>query len=184
MTKKMLATLMLATLAGGACAQGYVGALMGLTKIDGGGECPAGYSCDTSDTGARVYAGYELAPGFAVEVGYTDFGKATVQDDTIRGDLRTTAYTVLAVLRSEPVNNLSFVGRLGWARVKAKISGSSGSAAGHVSEGNMGLYGGLGLEYAVNKSLKVTAAADFTKSEFDGESYPVRLIALGAQYGF
>lgn len=179
----MVVAAALAALAGGACAQGYVGALLGLTKIDGG-ACPDGYSCDSSDTGAKVYAGYELAPGLAVEIGYTDFGRATVHDDTLHGDVRTTAYTVLAVLRGEVANNVTAVGRLGWARVKAKISASSGGASGNVSDGNMGLYWGLGVEYAINKSFKITAAADFTKSEFDSESTPVRLIGLGAQYGF
>lgn len=182
--KKIVVAAALVAVAGAASAQGYVGALMGLTKVDAG-VCPTGYSCDKSDTGGKIYGGYELAPNFAVEVGYTDFGQVTVSDDTIHGELKTTAYTVLAVLRGELVNKLTGVGRFGWARVKTKISGGSVyGGSGNVAEGNVAVYWGLGLEYAINKSFKLTAAADLTKTEFDSESASVYLVGLGAQYNF
>ena len=46
------------------------------------------------------------------------------------------------------------------------------------------LYFGLGVEYALQKNFKVTAGADFTNAEFQGDSGSVRLLSIGAQYDF
>lgn len=178
--KNVILAAVLTAVAGMASAQGYAGALAGLTKFDSN-DCPKQTSCDNSDAGFKVYGGYQLAPNFAVEAGYTDFGKSSIGKGDARLTRDATAYTVLAVLRGQVMDKLTGVGRFGWARVKVNEQQRGGAK---VSDGNVAMYVGAGVEYAVNSAFKITGAADFTKAEFRDESGTVYLIGVGAQYGF
>src|SRR3954471_8968815 len=40
-------------------------------------SCPAGSSCDDSDTAFRVFGGYNFNKNFGAELGYADLGKFT-----------------------------------------------------------------------------------------------------------
>lgn len=42
-------------------------------------NCPAGFNCDTSDTGWKLFGGYQFTPIFGVEGGWVDVGETTVQ---------------------------------------------------------------------------------------------------------
>ena len=42
----------------------------------------------------------------------------------------------------------------------------------------------MGVEFALNKSLRITADADFTTAEVMNEKGSVRLLSVGLQYGF
>lgn len=48
----------------------YVGGSVGQSKLKSGGFPGQ----DTSDTGGKIYGGYEFTPNLAVELGYVDFG--------------------------------------------------------------------------------------------------------------
>ncbi len=45
-------------------------------------------------------------------------------------------------------------------------------------------YVGVAAEYAFTKNFKGVASADFTQTEFDGDSGAVRLFSVGVQYDF
>lgn len=169
MKKILLAAALVAT-SGLASAQGYAGALIGLSKLSA--RCTV--SCDTSDTGFKVYGGYEVMPNLSVEVAYTDFGKFS--NAAGYAQIKTNAVSVAAAYRIPFDASFSGVGRLGVANVKSKWTGGSGSKA--------RLYGGVGLDYALSKDIKVVGGIDFTQAEVNGESGGIYLVGVGAQVGF
>jgi len=179
MKKTVLASL-LAAASMGAFAQGYLGAGFGVSHLNI--DCEGTTSCDTSDTGYKVYGGYKFAPMFAVELGYLDFGKAKLAgfgtnyygySYLVNGDVKVSAFT------------LAGVARLGVANVNTKAAASVyGTEYYNESETKAKLYYGLGLEFAFNKNIKGVVSADFTQSELSGEKGDVRLIGIGVQYDF
>jgi len=74
--RKVIFTLAASFVSSAAFAQAYVGIAGGATKQDT--SCDATWSCDHSDTGFKIYAGYKFAPFIAGELSYTDFGKVKV----------------------------------------------------------------------------------------------------------
>lgn len=171
MKKILLATALLAS-AGFASAQGYVGALAGLSKVNQEGCFIA--ACDDSDTGYKVYGGYEVLPHLSIELGYTDFGKF---NSGTTAEIKATALSVSAAYRVPFTRELEGVGRLGLASVKTKWFGGSGTEA--------KLYAGIGLDYALSKDFKLNAAIDLTQAEAaNGNSGGIYLFGVGAQVGF
>jgi len=55
---------------------------------------------------------------------------------------------------------------------------------GSSSKSEMNFYGGLGLEYTLNKQFKLVGSADFTSYDTGHDSGSARLLSIGAQYGF
>jgi OOP family OmpA-OmpF porin len=191
MKKTVLASL-LAAASMGAFAQGYLGAGFGVSHLNI--DCEGTTSCDTSDTGYKVYGGYKFAPMFAVELGYLDFGKAKLAgfgtnyygySYLVNGDVKVSAFTLAGVARVPFGAGFSGVARLGVANVNTKAAASVyGTEYYNESETKAKLYYGLGLEFAFNKNIKGVVSADFTQSELSGEKGDVRLIGIGVQYDF
>ncbi|MDO9237311.1 MAG: outer membrane beta-barrel protein [Aquabacterium sp.] len=177
--KKILLAAALAASCGLASAQGYVGALVGLTSI--AFDCGPGQSCDDSDTGFKLYGGYEVAPNISIEVGYTDFGKAKVSEGADRAEYKGTALSLVGAFRVAFTPEFTGVARLGLASVKGKFSDSLGASA---SDSNIKLYTGLGVEYAMSKDIKLVGAFDLTNVEIDGQSGTAYIAGVGAQIGF
>ncbi len=176
--KKMVLAAVLAAIAGSASAQGYVGAVTGLTRYSV--DCTGTTRCDKSDTGYKVYGGYQINPHWGVEVGYTDFGKTKGTVGALDLEVEAKAFSAVGVLRGQFSTDWSGVLRLGIASVKSKLSTAFGSK----SESNVKAYAGIGLEYALTNELKVTASGDFTDAEVEDQSGGVKMLSLGLQYGF
>lgn len=163
--KKILSAVALAAACGVASAQGYAGALIGMSQYSG--DCPS--SCDKSDSGFKIYGGYQVTNDIAVELGYTDFG--TVKIDA-GGKADISAVSVVAAYRYAFSQELTGVGRLGLGF--AKVDGSEGIE----DDDAVNLYAGLGLEYAVANGFKIVGAFDLADN---GDVY---LFGIGAQMGF
>ncbi len=58
-----------------ASAQGYLGTSIGQSDFDL--DCTGLTSCDTKDTGWKVFGGHMFTPNLGIEGAYVDFGKAT-----------------------------------------------------------------------------------------------------------
>ena len=156
--KKIALAAALLALTGAASAQlnnkAYIGGAFGPSEVSV--ECGFPYNCDSTDTGYKLYAGYKVHPQIAIEAGYIDFGKAQVNLSSVNGgSLATDGFVVNAAGRLPLTRELNAVGRLG-----------------------------LGLEYAFNKNIKGSAAADFSTGEFNGAEGSVRLLSIGVQYDF
>lgn len=183
MNKTALATALLA-LATSASAQlvnkAYIGGAFGMSNV--AVDCGFPYSCDNDDTGYKFYAGYKVHPQIAIEGGYIDFGKSTINVGSVGvGSIAVDGFLINAAGRLPFTRELTGVGRLGLAMVDTK---STGFPYGNRTDGSTNAYFGLGLEYSFNKNLRGTAAADFTTGEIAGEEGSVRLLSIGLQYDF
>lgn len=176
-------------LASSALAQNYIGGAIGPSGIDI--PCGNGYNqCDDGDTGMKLYGGMAVPgsplPGLSAELGYINFGEARASSTLLSATLYTrtveaSAFTFAAALRVKFMPTLHGVGRLGLAYVDAQ---GAGGLARNSSSSELNLYGGLGIEYMLNKQWKVTGTADFTSYDTGAESGSVNLLAVGVQYGF
>ena len=163
--KKILLAAALVASCGLASAQGYAGALIGMSQFSI--DCPVA-SCDKSDTAFKIYGGYEVSDGIAVEVGYTDFGTLGVGTG---GKIDVSALSVVGAFRFPLSADLTGVGRLGLGYVSADSNVRA-------SEDSANLYAGLGLEYTASKDFKIVGAFDLADN---GDVY---IVGIGAQIGF
>lgn len=186
--KHFLAGAVALALSAAACAENYIGATIGSGNIET--DCGSPLSCDDGDTGFKLYGGFDISrhaniKGLALEVGYIDFGKASQSFGPAHGSIEVSAVTFAAALRAQFTQSLSGVARLGLGYVDGKASGSvAGFSLGSESSSELKLYGGLGLEYSLNKQFKLVGAVDLTNYDTGNNSGSASLISIGAQYGF
>ena len=183
MNKIALAAALLA-LATSASAQlankAYIGGAFGPSHLEA--DCGV-LSCDSNDTGYKVYAGYKVHPQIAIEGGYIDFGKSNINVGSFGvGSIAVDGFLINAAFRHNFTRELNGVARLGVATLDTKLSANVLGRS--QTDSSTKLYFGLGAEYALQKNFKVTAGADFTSAEFQGDSGAVRLFSIGAQYDF
>lgn len=188
MNKKTLSAAALALmLSSGAFAQGYVGIGAGPAKINV--DCAGTTTCDNTSSGLKLFGGYKLAPNWAAELGYFDFGKAkaTINDGEggiIAGEIKATAVGAGVAFFGQFAPDWTGVARLGIASTKAKGSAATSGVSGSVSESNTNAYFGLGLSYALSKAVTLDGAMDFSRVKFAGESARVHLVSIGVTFAF
>lgn len=175
--KKVLLAAALVASCGVASAQNYAGAVLGLSGLNA--TCD-GASCDNTDTGYKLYGGYGVAPNLAIEVAYTDFGKATASGvGVLYNNIKTSSVSVVGAFRMALGTDFTGVARLGLASTKTKWDLTNAG-----SKSKIGLYAGLGAEYALTKDIMLTGLADLATGEVNGDSATVYLVGVGAQVGF
>jgi len=125
----------------------YAGAEGTATTLTGGCNNAAGSSCDDKGTGYKVFAGLQLIPLTAVEVGYIDFGKAQTSGST-SAELSANATYLAFVLRATFFDRLTVYGKAGadyW-----QTTGTLGTSLGTSQSAN-----GTGYMYGVGASFKI-----------------------------
>ena len=101
---------------------------------------------DDKDTGYRILFGYDYNDRIGVEAVYNDLGQTKQTVDTPQSSETDVQSLALAgVVKSDPINNFTFFGKLGQNLLHAHDEISDGTSNG-VSEINM--YYGLGVSYA------------------------------------
>jgi OOP family OmpA-OmpF porin len=155
MMKSVLAALSLglALAALPAAAQIYVGAGAGQSKAKdfcGGG---GGFdTCDDKDTAWKAYGGYAFTPNFAVEIGYSDFGKFKATLAPFTDEAKVTAWEISAIGAFPIVQQLLVFGRLGLYRATVK---EDTNFAGSFENDNNDFTYGLGLQYNITRHLSL-----------------------------
>jgi len=188
--KKVMMAAALATMVAGASAQTYFGGAFGQGNFNV--DCGGATSCDKSGNGYKVYGGYKVNPAIAIEAAYVSFGEAKLvvpeSGFLVNVGFKSQGVLLAGAFRGNLNPNFSLVGRLGLSFLKTKTTGSLFGFSESESKNSVKPYVGLGLEYAFNKNVRATAAADFTQAtaEFDGvsDSGAVRLLSAGLQYDF
>ena len=182
--RKVIFTLAASFVSSTACAQAYIGIAGGATKQDV--SCDATWSCDNSDTGFKVYAGYKFAPFIAGELTYTDFGKATVTrvPAFVSGTYKTTSIALGATAFIPLAPRLTGLARLGVASNRSEINNSSFGFQFFNSETHTHPYFGLGLAVEVARGLSINGAFDLTKTEYGSEKANASLLSVGLSYEF
>lgn len=191
MKKQILTAIAFATIAiSAAQAQSlqnvYVQGNVGASKLNL--DCSGAAKCDDKDVGVKALVGYNLGNGFSAEVGYTNYGKVKAEGD-INGDaftlnLKGQAFTLGAAYAYPLSQEFSLIGRAGLSVNKTKAEATLGTASGSESETKTKPYFGLGVAYAIDKSIAVGADVDFTKFEFGGESATASNLSAFVRYSF
>ena len=147
-------------------------------------DCTGATSCAAGDTGAKLVGGYQFGNGLSLELGYIAFGKFRAADGTLGLSVKPTAFLVGGAYALPLSSDWGMNLRLGAAHVKTKVTAVSGSLSGNDSESKVKVYAGLGLNYAVSKTIKIELGVDSTESEYAGEKGSIRLVSLGATFSF
>jgi OmpA-OmpF porin, OOP family len=137
--------------------------------------------------GGKVYGGYNIDQTWAVEAGYTDFGKKSYNytSNGLPGGVRTDAHSYyLAGKGTWPVNQqIALFGKLGVARNTNKVS-TSGFSTVSGDKDKTALYASVGAEYAVNKNVKVSLEYEnYGKNDID-TGRKSGAVTAGVRYAF
>lgn len=187
--KKMTVTAVLTAMMGVASAQVYVGGVVGQARANL--DCADfDLGCDKTDTGLKVLVGHKFNPVLAIEAAYVDFGKAsgafTLSGQRVNAHYEAHGALLAAVIRHAAHPQLSLVGRVGASYLKTKGVGVVPSIDRRVTltDSSVKPYLGIGLEFSLNKNLRLTADADFTSAELEGDTGALRMLGLGVQYAY
>jgi OOP family OmpA-OmpF porin len=153
---------------------------------------------EETDTGFKIFGGYQFTRNFAVEGGYTNLGKATLHSDITSGGIGTadgewTAFSIdLAALGIIPFGDrFSLFGRAGvsiWS-LDADFTGQGPGGTATESESKTGVSPLLGLGAAFNITESISLRAEYERhfdvgdEETTGTS-DIDLISLGVLFRF
>jgi OOP family OmpA-OmpF porin len=137
--------------------------------------------------GGKVYGGYNIDNTWAVEAGYTDFGKKSYNYSVggVPGGMQTDAHSYyLAGKGTWPVNQqIALFGKLGVARNHNEVD-TTGLAAVSGSDNKTALYASVGAEYAINKNVKVSLEYEnYGKNDID-QGRKSGAVTAGLRYNF
>ncbi|MBP1205680.1 OOP family OmpA-OmpF porin [Duganella sp. 1411] len=167
---------------------GYIGAGVVGSRYEY--NAPGAVSSDNHSgykAGGKVYGGYNIDQTWAVEAGYTDFGKKSYNytANGLPGGIHTDAHSYyLAGKGTWPVNQqIALFGKLGVARNTNKVSTSGISSVGGDND-KTALYASVGAEYAINKNVKVSLEYEnYGKNDID-TGRKAGAVTAGLRYAF
>ncbi|RZT05703.1 OmpA-OmpF porin, OOP family [Duganella sp. CF402] len=170
------------------------------TAYIGAGVVGSRYDFDTAGAGAvsgdnhsgtkaagKIYGGYNIDQTWAVEAGYTDFGKRSYNytQGGAAGGLNTDAHSYYVAGKGTwPVaRDFAVFGKLGVARNHNEVT-TSGIASVSGSDNKTALYASVGGEYAINKNVKVSLEYEnYGKNDID-TGRKAGAITAGLRYNF
>ena len=131
----------------------YAGVGVGQSKAKDWCTGAAFISCDDKDTAWKIFGGYQFNPNFAVEAGYSNFGKFRATLGGLTDEAKATAWEA-SVLGAWPIvmNRFSVFGRLGMYRATVK---ETTNFAGNFNHDNNDWTYGLGLQYDFTRNVGV-----------------------------
>lgn len=147
-------------------------------------ECSGVQRCDRNATGGKAMLGYSFGNGFALEGGYTNFGKFRASLDTLGLSARPEALSIGGAYTAALSPDWGLVGRLGLARVRTKLHADAGVLTGSDSESKTQPIAGLAVNYALTPSSRIELGLDATRAQYQGERSTVRMVSLGARMAF
>ncbi len=139
------------------------------------------FPSDQKDTAYGISAGSYFSPNFGLEVGYTDFGKAT------RGGGETEAMgfnvSLLGRLPLSPQFNL--LGKLGTTYGRTEVSSRPGSGITAGKEDGFGISYGIGAEYSFTPQVSAVLQYDEHDLKFAGSGRDrISATTVGLRYRF
>ena len=188
--KKTLVTLAALALAVSAQAQSsnpnsaHTYGLLSLGQGHLNADCTGVQICDRSAVGGKAMLGYSFGNGFAMEGGYTNFGKFRASQGTVGLAAKPEALSLSGAYTAALTPQWGLVGRLGVARVRTKLNADVGTLSGSDSENSTQPLVGLGVNYALSPAMRLELGVDATRAQYQGERSNVRLVSLGARMAF
>jgi OOP family OmpA-OmpF porin len=161
----------------------YIGGAYGMSSFDIDTAGITNPSVDDSDSGFKIFGGYQFSRNWGVEVGYVDFGKAGISGSILgipfTSDLGVTALTV-AGTGTMPMNeSFSLLGKVGMWNWDAKASVAALGTAGSASDSGTDLFFGVGLRYNLSKNLGLQLEVE----QYSGDD-SITYTSLGLRYKF
>jgi hypothetical protein len=147
-------------------------------------DCTGVQACDKNATGGKAMFGYAFGNGFALEGGYTNFGKFRASDGAVGLSAKPEALSFGGAYTAALTPDVGLVGRLGVARVRTKLHAEVGTLSGSDSESKTQPIVGLAVNYALTPSTRLELGVDATRAQYQGEKSNVRMVSLGARMAF
>ena len=179
-----------------AFAQGYVGASVGQSdyKVD----CTGLTTCDTKDTGYKLFGGYMFTPNLGIEGGWVDLGETTssvalvlpgIEGGTIVGAASAVLKAsgpFLAAVAAAPIGSGSVFGKLGVANLKSELTASTFGQTETTSVRATDAFFGIGASYGFSRNFSVRAEWERFRIKWNNpaEKDDVDLLSVGATYRF
>ena len=151
----------------------YAGAGIGSTKL---GDDISGV--DESDTGFKIFGGYNFTQNWAAEVSYFDLGEASVSGGGANASLGLTGLSA-AVLGRLPVSDMFAVyAKLGFASydVDLDFNNVPGFGSGHMSDSDSDMIYGVGG--AVSFGAAFEARLEYEALNVDGDADMISISGL------
>ena len=163
----------------------FIGASAGQSTFDI--SCPAGSSCDDTDTAYKIYGGLEVNEYISMEVGYADLGETSVTGATT-GTAEVNGMTLAMVGTFAVSPSITLIGRGGMNILNLEVNGPiAGTPTNNEGDTDVAWSLGLGAQYNFTKSvgLRVEYERFFDVGDEDttGET-DVDLISAGIVYKF
>lgn len=166
-----------------AFAQAYVGVSGGLSRWDV--DCSGASSCDKSDTGFKIFGGYNLNPSFAIEGAYVDLGKATASGFGVSADAQGSGFEIAGVIKAPFTREFTGFAKLGVASMKGEVSGSGFGISTSDSKTSTQFVGGLGISYALSKEMALRGEWENRRFDLPGDDKAtVNTYTVGLQLNF
>jgi len=147
-------------------------------------DCTGVQACDRNATGGKAMLGYSFGNGFALEGGYTTFGRFHASQGAVGLNARPEALSLGGAYTAALTPDWGLTGRLGVARVRTKVGADVGVLSGSDRESKTQPIAGLAVNYALTPSTRVELGVDATRAQYQGERSNVRLVTLGARMSF
>lgn len=189
MMKRTLVSIALAAaaaVASGAAQAHYFGVGAGPSRIDI--SCAGTVTCDTTDSGFKLYGGFSLPGPFALEAVYFDWGQAssTSSPGGVTATLNTEA-------RGLGVGGAYFL-LFGWGQCALRAGLAYNKADTHTtlagvpsssSHNHTAPYYGFGCAYPLMPNLWLTGDADFSRAQYTAtDKANTRLLSIGLRFHF
>lgn len=170
----------------------YLGAGAGATDFKGI-NCPTGLNCDTSDTGWKLFGGYQFTPIFGVEGAWVDLGQTSIKGTApgtgaLDGKVKSDGFVLAGTVGWPATDRFRLYGKLGAYFHKAKFNSTlNGVANESTDKSGTELMYGLGGQY--NFTDRVGARFEWERyndinpkamnqGPFDVDFYSISLIVL------
>jgi OOP family OmpA-OmpF porin len=136
----------------------YIGATVGQSKVKDfcGG---IGVSCEDTDTALRLLGGYQFNRNFALELGYSQLGEASISSGGLFAKVEATAWELVAVGMLPVADRFSIYGKIGMYRADSDFSTNIvfPGIPQSFSESNNDLTFGFGLQFDISRNFGVRA---------------------------
>ena len=132
----------------------FIGASVGQASYDM--TCPAGSTCDDTDTAWKIYGGLEVNEYISMEAGYANLGEVEVSG-TPSGTVEVHGMTI-QVIGSYAINpSFSLIGRGGMNILNLEKNGTIAAPTNNVGDTDVAWSLGLGAQYNLSESVGLRA---------------------------
>lgn len=134
----------------------FIGASVGQASYDM--TCPAGSTCDDTDTAWKIYGGLEVNEYISMEAGYVNLGEVEVSGTPSSGTAEVHGMTI-QVIGSYVINpSFSLIGRGGMNILNLEKNGTiAGTTNNNVGDTDVAWSLGLGAQYNLSESVGLRA---------------------------